>query len=104
MVSAYLPSSTCQCPDTASGGGIERWEDPTFRKCFEDLLSGDWRDHDPYDLENRINARSSMYGRVGQVSRVLGVVKCISYPSISARPLSSGHTKDGLPSGESLVN
>lgn len=55
-------------PPHVDGGGIERWEDPTFRKCFEDLLSGDWRDHDPYDLENRINARSSMYGRVGQAT------------------------------------
>ncbi|OSX58833.1 hypothetical protein POSPLADRAFT_1184529 [Postia placenta MAD-698-R-SB12] len=55
-------------PPHVDGGGIERWEDPTFRKCFEDLLSGDWRNHDPYDLENRINARSSMYGRVGQAT------------------------------------
>ncbi|KZT07579.1 DUF1479-domain-containing protein [Laetiporus sulphureus 93-53] len=53
-------------PPHVDGGGIERWEDPTFRNCFAELLSGDWRSHDPYDLENRINARTSMYGRVGQ--------------------------------------
>ncbi|CCM02223.1 uncharacterized protein FIBRA_04303 [Fibroporia radiculosa] len=55
-------------PPHVDGGGIERWEDPTFRKCFADLLNGNWRDHDPYDLENRINARSSMYGRAGQAT------------------------------------
>ncbi|GBE88545.1 DUF1479-domain-containing protein [Sparassis latifolia] len=55
-------------PPHVDGGGIERWEDPTFRHCFEDILSGNWRQHDPYDLEDRINARSSMYGRVGQAT------------------------------------
>ncbi|KAH9917026.1 uncharacterized protein B0H18DRAFT_47152 [Fomitopsis serialis] len=55
-------------PPHVDGGAIERWEDPTFRKCFEDILTGNWRDHDPYDLENRINARSSLYGRVGQAT------------------------------------
>jgi Protein of unknown function (DUF1479) len=50
------------------GGAIERWEDPEFRKCFGDILSGNWRFHDPYDLDSRLNARSSLYGRPGQVS------------------------------------
>jgi hypothetical protein len=49
------------------GGSIERWEDPCFRKCFEDILSGAWRDHDPYDLKGRLDARSSLYGRPNQV-------------------------------------
>ena len=56
------------CKLYRTGGAIERWEDPTFRKCFEDILTGNWRDHDPYDLENRINARSSLYGRIGQAT------------------------------------
>ncbi|KZT73700.1 DUF1479-domain-containing protein [Daedalea quercina L-15889] len=55
-------------PPHVDSGAIERWEDRTFRKCFEDILTGNWRDHDPYDLENRINARSSLYGRVGQAT------------------------------------
>ena len=50
------------------GGAIERWEDKTFRTCFADILSGNWKQHDPYDLEGRINARSSMYGRENQSS------------------------------------
>ena len=50
-----------------TGGAIERWEDKIFRTCFEDILKGNWRQHDPYDLDGRINARSSMYGRANQV-------------------------------------
>lgn len=51
------------------GGSIERWEDQNFRTCFEAILSGNWREHDPFDLEGRLNARSSMYGRPNQVSQ-----------------------------------
>ncbi|KAG2017541.1 hypothetical protein CC2G_007041 [Coprinopsis cinerea AmutBmut pab1-1] len=55
-------------PPHVDGGAIERWEDPSFRKCFADILSGDWRKHDPYDLAGRLNARSSLYGRPNQSS------------------------------------
>jgi len=55
-------------PPHIDGGAIERWEDPAFRKCFEDILSGEWRKHDPYALEGRLSARSSLYGRVGQAT------------------------------------
>ncbi|TFK35599.1 hypothetical protein BDQ12DRAFT_611456 [Crucibulum laeve] len=55
-------------PPHIDGGTIERWEDPVFRKCFEDILNGNWRNHDPYDLEGRLNARSSLYGRPNQSS------------------------------------
>jgi len=44
------------------GGSIERWEDPEFRKCYADILNGDWKKHDPYDLGPRLNARNSLYG------------------------------------------
>ena len=50
------------------GGTIERWEDPFFRKCFEKILNGNWRDHDPFSLEGRLDARSSLYGRPSQSS------------------------------------
>ena len=50
------------------GGTIERWEDPFFRKCFEKILNGNWRDHDPFSLEGRWDARSSLYGRPSQSS------------------------------------
>ncbi|KAF4579939.1 hypothetical protein EYR36_001759 [Pleurotus pulmonarius] len=53
-------------PPHVDGGAIERWQDEHFRMCFADILSGDWRAHDPYDLEGRLNARSSLYGRPNQ--------------------------------------
>ncbi|XP_006459018.1 hypothetical protein AGABI2DRAFT_217897 [Agaricus bisporus var. bisporus H97] len=53
-------------PPHIDGGSIERWEDPTFRKCFEDILTGNWREHDPYALRGRLDARSSLYGRPNQ--------------------------------------
>lgn len=64
-------------PPHIDGGGIERWEDQAFRECFKDIFDGNWKQHDPYDLEGRINARSSMYGRENQVcSAVFGGVCC----------------------------
>ena len=50
------------------GGTLERWEDPYFRKCFEDILNGNWRDHDPFALEGRLNARTSLRGMPNQSS------------------------------------
>lgn len=38
-----------------------------LRKCFEKILTGEWREHDPYDLQGRLDARSSLYGRPNQV-------------------------------------
>ena len=63
-------------PPHVDGGGIERWEDKFFRGCFEDILTGNWRSHDPYDLENRIHARSSLYRRPNQVSVALLCFAC----------------------------
>lgn len=51
------------------GGAIERWEDLSFRKCFSEIFAGNWRDHDAYDLARRVDAKSSLYGRAGQVSK-----------------------------------
>jgi hypothetical protein len=55
-------------PPHVDGGAIERWEDSAFRTCFEDILSGEWRKHDPYALAGRLNARSSLYGRPSQAT------------------------------------
>ncbi|KAK1228853.1 hypothetical protein PQX77_008095 [Marasmius sp. AFHP31] len=51
-----------------TGGTIERWEDPAFRTCFSNILSGNWRSHDPYELGGRLNARASIYQRPNQAS------------------------------------
>ncbi|KAF8761817.1 hypothetical protein RHS01_00990 [Rhizoctonia solani] len=50
------------------GGSIERWEDPALRKCFENILGGDWEKHDPYDLTYRLDGNSDMYNRPNQCS------------------------------------
>ncbi|KAG1736520.1 hypothetical protein EDB19DRAFT_1896026 [Suillus lakei] len=55
-------------PPHVDGGSIERWEDTNFRRCFADILSGNWRQHDPYELEGRLDARASLYGRPGQAA------------------------------------
>ena len=55
-------------PPHIDGGAIERWEDPHFRSCYQSILEGDWKKHDPYDLAGRLNARLSLYDRKGQVS------------------------------------
>ena len=64
----YLPVNLFLIQDILVGGTIERWEDPFFRKCFENIFNGNWRDHDPYSLEGRLDARSSLYGRPSQSS------------------------------------
>ncbi|KAJ4475677.1 DUF1479-domain-containing protein [Lentinula aciculospora] len=55
-------------PPHVDGGSIERWQDPAFRSCFHDILSGNWQKHDPYDLSGRLEARSSLYQRANQAS------------------------------------
>ncbi|KAF8556553.1 DUF1479-domain-containing protein [Imleria badia] len=55
-------------PPHVDSGAIERWEDENFRRCFEDILTGNWRQHDPYELEHRLNARSLLYARPGQAT------------------------------------
>ncbi|THV05658.1 DUF1479-domain-containing protein [Dendrothele bispora CBS 962.96] len=55
-------------PPHIDGGSIERWEDPAFRACFSDILSGNWRQHDPYALLGRLNARASLYQRPNRAS------------------------------------
>ncbi|KAJ7488042.1 hypothetical protein FB451DRAFT_1226299 [Mycena latifolia] len=55
-------------PPHIDGGSIERWEDENFRACFADILSGAWMKHDPYALEPRLEARTSLYRRPDQSS------------------------------------
>jgi hypothetical protein len=43
------------------GGSLERWEDPGYRACFEAILSGRWREHDPFDAALRLHACQDLY-------------------------------------------
>lgn len=35
------------------GGSVERWLDPNFRQVYRHLLSGNWREYDPFDAAFR---------------------------------------------------
>ncbi|KAL0580983.1 hypothetical protein V5O48_001075 [Marasmius crinis-equi] len=50
------------------GGSIERWEDPTYRQCFKNILEGNWKAHDAYDAWPRINAKQDLYQAPSQCS------------------------------------
>ena len=82
-----------------AGGAIERWEDGALRACFADILRGDWKTHDPYDLDGRINARSSMYGRENQVMSALRPAFTDSSSLWMVRLASLGPFKGGSLSG-----
>eukprot|EP00927_Polykrikos_kofoidii_P054010 TRINITY_DN48506_c0_g1_i1.p1 TRINITY_DN48506_c0_g1~~TRINITY_DN48506_c0_g1_i1.p1 ORF type:complete len:482 (-),score=53.13 TRINITY_DN48506_c0_g1_i1:135-1517(-) len=43
------------------GGSVERWEDDTYRACYQDILACDWERHDAWDATHRANARCDMY-------------------------------------------
>jgi hypothetical protein len=54
-------------PSFYLGGSIERWQDPIFRTSFEEILKGNWKNYDAFNLQGRLGARTSMYGRPNQV-------------------------------------
>ncbi|KAF9009601.1 hypothetical protein BDQ17DRAFT_1421771 [Cyathus striatus] len=63
------PGMPCDVlPPHIDGATIERWEETTARKCFENIFSGNWRMHDPYDIGPRVDARTSLHGRPNQCS------------------------------------
>ncbi|CAO1638280.1 unnamed protein product [Sympodiomycopsis kandeliae] len=53
------------------GGGVERWEDPTFLSIWDQILKGNWRDFDNWHLGSqgqRLRAKGDMYNGPGQCS------------------------------------
>ncbi|KAF5363227.1 hypothetical protein D9758_008386 [Tetrapyrgos nigripes] len=50
------------------GGSIERWEDPGYRSCFQKILEGRWREHNPFDASPRIHAKQDLYNAPNQCS------------------------------------
>ncbi|KAG1778992.1 hypothetical protein EV702DRAFT_1215771 [Suillus placidus] len=55
-------------PPHVEGSSIESWEDNNFRRYFADILSGNWRQHDPYELEGCLDAHASLHGKPGQAT------------------------------------
>ncbi|GAA5988116.1 hypothetical protein JCM11641_000908 [Rhodosporidiobolus odoratus] len=53
------------------GGSLERWEDPAFRSCWQEILKGGPNPHirhDSYDLSPRLDAKTDLYDGAGQCS------------------------------------
>ena len=45
------------------GGGVERWEDPGYRACYDRIFEGggSWKKYDPYDVTPRLTANQDLY-------------------------------------------
>ncbi|KAF9517190.1 hypothetical protein BS47DRAFT_1326539 [Hydnum rufescens UP504] len=43
------------------GGSVERWEDPTYRKCYSKLFSSAWEEYDPFDGTHRVHSTMDLY-------------------------------------------
>lgn len=71
---------TVACSDGAS---TERWVDPEMRKAFQDILKGDWKNHDPFSMSGRLNGISNMHGRPNQVG--------VPYPGERKTRFTDGH-------------
>lgn len=52
----------------ADGGSLERWEDKEYGACYSKILSGDWKDYDPYDATHRIEAKQDLHDSSGTCS------------------------------------
>jgi hypothetical protein len=42
-------------------GAIERWEDPEYRACYQEIFEGRWQDYDPWNADHRSDAKSDLY-------------------------------------------
>jgi len=54
------------------GGSLERWEDVEYRKCYSEIVSGNWRAFDPFKIGPRLNANSDLYQGASQCSVLRG--------------------------------
>ncbi|ORY82506.1 hypothetical protein BCR37DRAFT_314458 [Protomyces lactucae-debilis] len=54
------------------GGGIERWQDPTYRKVYQAILDGRWEEYDNLDLTHRIDANMNLHAAPGGCSVLRG--------------------------------
>lgn len=49
----------------ADGGGIERWEDEEYSRCYDAIFEGRWEEYDAYDATHRAKAQMSLYPTAG---------------------------------------
>ncbi|KAH8896851.1 DUF1479-domain-containing protein [Thozetella sp. PMI_491] len=42
-------------------GAIERWEDPDYRACYQEIFEGRWEDYDPWNADHRSEAKTDLY-------------------------------------------
>lgn len=52
----------------SDGGSLERWEDPEYRKCYKQILQGQWEEYDPFDAAHRVKAKQDLYNGAGTCS------------------------------------
>ncbi|KAH8812910.1 hypothetical protein F5884DRAFT_786653 [Xylogone sp. PMI_703] len=50
------------------GGSLERWEDNEYRKCYTEILKGDWENHDAFNVTPRIKANPDIHHGPGGCS------------------------------------
>lgn len=50
------------------GGGLERWEDPVYRKVYHQILTGNWEEFDPFDATYRADGVMEIYSTIGGCS------------------------------------
>ncbi|KAK5228226.1 hypothetical protein LTR72_002109 [Exophiala xenobiotica] len=46
----------------------ERWEDPEYRSCYQEIFDGKWEEYDPWKMDRRGEAKVDMYRGVGSCS------------------------------------
>ncbi|OQE32550.1 hypothetical protein PENFLA_c001G05318 [Penicillium flavigenum] len=55
-------------PPHVDGGGVERWEDPSYNHVYRKIFQGKWREYNPWDLTGRLDANMNMYEAPGGCS------------------------------------
>ncbi|RFU32375.1 hypothetical protein B7463_g3985, partial [Scytalidium lignicola] len=50
------------------GGSLERWEDTEYRKCYTEILNGNWEKHNAFDVTPRIKANPDIHHGPGGCS------------------------------------
>lgn len=47
-------------------GAIERWEDPMYKSCYEDIFKGKWEQYDAWNADCRPEAKTDLYQLGGE--------------------------------------